>query len=166
MTIRALVLSSLVALAACGGLLPEDPADGPDAGTPGETESCTELVNGGEEIPETAGVVFFGPGGGTVADGTYHLTKFQIFSPGTVDPYVRRHTLRVTGTRVEVVTQKDGGPEERMTATMTTSGTNVTFAIDCPEAAEQSFGYTASETQFIHVIEGPGIKEVHTYTKQ
>ncbi|HSP78950.1 MAG TPA: hypothetical protein VLQ93_10495 [Myxococcaceae bacterium] len=149
------VLSSLVVLPSCGV------CTNPDTPSP-----CTELVNGGADIPETAGIVFFEPMGGAIAEGTYHLTKFEIFPPGTVDPYVRRHALRVTGNRIEVVTQKNGGEEVRRSGTFSTSGSTVSFTIDCPQPETHIFGYSASDTQFQHVITGPDIKEVHTYTRQ
>lgn len=131
-----------------------------------ETGACTDLVNGGDAIPETAGFVFFGPMGGEIADGTYHLTKFDVFAPGSVDPKSRRHTLRVTGDRVEVVTQTVGEPELRRTATMATEGSKITFTVDCPAPEVFSFSYTASPELFTHIIEGEGIKEVHTFTRQ
>ena len=164
-----LALAPLAALPACGGDGGDSTTDvaGTDvAGTDVAPGTCGTVVNGGEQVPETAGVVFFGPSGGTVADGTYHLTEFKVFPPGSVDPFLRRHALRVTGDHVEVVTQTDNGPEQRMTATMTLSGNTVTFDVDCPQPTSYSFGYTASETQFVHIIEGPDIKETHTYTLQ
>lgn len=137
-------------------------ADTPDIAS----GACNTLVNGGEQVPETAGVVFFSPMGGAVADGTYHLTEFKIFAPGSVDPFKRRHALRVTGNRVEIVTQKDNEAELRMNATMALSADTVTFTVDCPQPATFSFGYTASSTEFIHIVDEPGTKEVHTYTLQ
>lgn len=144
------------------GLSPDDSSSQPDV----PAGACTALQLGGAAVPETAGIVFFGPSGGTVRDGTYHLTEFRIFPPGTVDPFQRRHTLRVTGDRVEVVTQRDSEPEVRMTATMSLTGSTATFTTDCPGMTTYSFGYTASDTQFSHIIEGPDIKEVHVYTLQ
>lgn len=75
-------------------------------------------------------------------------------------------TLRVTGDRVEVVTQRDSEPEERMTATMSPAGSTATFTTDCPSMTTYSFGYTASDTQFTHIIEGPDIRDVHVYALQ
>jgi hypothetical protein len=168
-----LSLSAAALLPACGSIADLIPDAGgllvdagtTDAGT-GGGNGCTDLVNGGDNIPETAGFVFFGPSGGTIPDGTYHLTKFAIFEPGSVDPYLRRHALRVTGNKIEVVTQTDDGAEERSSGTFTTEGSKVTFTLDCPEPATHSFDYTASDTHFTHVIQGPDIKEVHTYEKQ
>lgn len=127
---------------------------------------CTDLVNASAPIPETAGGVFASPEGGAVADGTYVLTSFEIFPPGSIDPYQRRHTLRVTGDHIEIVTQTDQEPERRMSATMTLSGDQVQFAVDCPQATSYGFGYTATDTQFIHIVNEAGTKEIHTYTRQ
>lgn len=153
---------------ATGDSLDRAGADASDAAATADVPvgACNDLVNGGDMVPESAGVVFFGPMGGTVADGTYHLTEFKIFPPGSVDPHLRRHTLRVTGERIEIVTQRDGEGEVRMNATMAVTGDTVTFTVDCPQPSSYSFGYTTNDTQFIHIIDGPGIKETHTYTLQ
>ncbi len=150
--------------AATGGAATGGTATGGGAGA----ASCTDVTNTGTFVPETAGVgAFPAPTGGTIVDGDYELTKFEIFSPGSVDDYTRKETLQVAGLQLRAATQRDADPEARSSGTFTTTATEISAHFDCPVAQNvRVVGYTATPTQLIIIISGPGINEVHTYVKR
>lgn len=137
------------------------------SGTGGGTGACNTLVDIGSPVAETAGSGTFPTGhGGPFNEGTYVLTKYEIFPPGTVDAYQRKETLRVTGSKIEIVRQRDNDPEARISGTVTQSGNMLSFTQSCPPDQPVSVPYTSTAAEVHLIIASPGLNEVHTYTKQ
>lgn len=163
----ALLAVALPLAFACGGTGTETQTDS-DAGTQqtdaGQQQTgCGNVPNSGTDAPEVAGSgTMPAPQGGSIFDGTYYLTQFEIYPPGSVDPYKRRHALKFENGKVESVTSRDGSPEQRNSGTFTTSGTNLVMTIDCPGSGTVTKGYTATATEF-RMFEAD---EIHVYVKQ
>jgi len=146
---------------------PTDAGTATDVGTPTDAGGCNAVTLSAGNVPETAGAgAFPTPAGGTIADGTYQLTGFYIYPPGSIDAYRRRETLVISGGSVQSARQTDSGAIERNTGTFTTSGTNLVFSVTCPGAATVTLPYTASATTLRIFDISPGVNEVHEYTRQ
>lgn len=129
---------------------------------------CGTVTNVGMQVPETAGVgAYPTPTGGTLADGTYVLTKFEIYPPGSVDPFKRKQTLVIAGGKVDFVSQTDAEAEVRFGGDITVSGTKFTVAVKCPATTslEKPFSATAAEIK-IWETNGTTMNEIHTFTKK
>ncbi len=146
---------------------PTDTGSATDSGAPTDAGGCNAVTLSAGNVPETAGAgAFPTPAGGTIADGTYQLTGFYIYPPGSIDAYRRRETLVISGGSVQSARQTDSGAIERNTGTFTTSGTNLVFSVTCPGAATVTVPYTASATTLRIFDISPGVNEVHEYTRQ
>lgn len=150
-------------------------AQGGASGTAGSAQGgaagagqCTTLQNLGQYVPESAGVGDFPtPQGGAIPEGTFVLTKYEIYPPGSVDPYQRKSTLKITGSSVEMVEQKDNEPEQRSAGTFEVTGTaQGTLHVVCPSTADMPTSFTATATEFKLFVIKPGENEVHTFVKQ
>lgn len=145
-------------------------AEGGAAGTAGAAgaSACNTLQNLGQFVPETAGVGEFpAPQGGTLIDGTYVLTKYEIYPPGSVDAYQRKSTYRFTGGAIEMVEQKDTDPEMHVTGTFEVTGAaSGVLHATCPEVADRPASFTATPTEFKLFVIKSGMNEVHTFVKQ
>jgi hypothetical protein len=120
----------------------------------------------GAAVPEVRGVgTMPTPAGGTIADGTYHLTKWEIYPPGSVDAYMRTETWVISGGALQAVSHKDSDPDKRSAGTFSPSGSTLTLNVTCPGTATLSTTYTATPTT-IQFFETGSDQEVHTYTKQ
>lgn len=141
--------------------------DEPSPTTPAPTGACNTLTLGGTAVPETAG-----PGtqeigtGGTIIDGTYFLTTWYIYPPGSIDPFMRTETWKFSGGTVEVLAQKDSNPVVRASGTYIVSGNDITINVTCPSAQVLTGKYTATPTQFKAIEVSPSSNEVHIYVKQ
>ena len=129
--------------------------------------ACNTLSLGGSSVPETAGPGSMGTGaGGTIVDGTYFLTTWYIYPPGSVDPFTRKQTLKISGTTVELLMVKDSDPELRASGTYTVSGSEIIINLTCPSQQQLTGEYTATATEFKMIEASSGSNEVHVYTKQ
>lgn len=163
-TRRILTPLLLVLLASC------DPAAGDaDSGPTPATDAgsgCNTIAQAGSPVPEVAGAgTMPSPAGGVIADGTYVLTSFEIYPPGSVDPFQRTETFVFAGGTMESISRRDSGPEERRSATYSTSGTTWSVSLTCPGTQSVEFEYTATPTTFQIFEIGADTNEVHTYTK-
>lgn len=138
-----------------------------DSGAMTDAGGCNALTQSAGNVPETAGVgAFPTPAGGTIEDGTYQLTGFFIYPPGSIDAYRRRETLVISGGTVQSARQTDSGAIERNTATVTTSGTDLVLRVTCPASKTITVPYTATATTLRIFDISPGVNEVHEYTRQ
>lgn len=152
-------------LTACGPA----PAVSPDAGSGDDAgpTGCNAIASAGEPVPETAGAgAMPTPAGGAIADGTYVLTAWEIYPPGSVDAFQRRETFVFAGNTVESLSQKDAEPEQRRAGTYSTSGTTWSISLSCPVTQTVDLPYTATPTTLQIFEIGPDVAEVHTYTKR
>lgn len=157
-----LAISSLVT-AACGG---SDEEPGGGSGT--DPVDCGTHANDGQSVPEMAGVgAMPAAAGGTIVDGTYHLTGWEIYPPGSVDAYLRKQTWVIANGTLRSVSQNDSDPERRNGGTFTTSGTTMTLNVSCPQTGTISTEYTATPTSisFLQMDAVDG-NEIHIYTKE
>ena len=142
--------------AACGGSSAR-----PDAG-------CATIANVGDSILAMDGIgTPPTPMGGTIADGTYVLTKLEAFPPETTSPVFPFHkttTLEIAGSTMNVATLNDDNPAGiKGTATLTTSGTQLTITWVCGAGGTFDQGYTATPSELIFIIPPGGVE---TYSKR
>lgn len=135
-----------------GGTAPTDggttPEAGADTGTP--AGMCNTLDNGAPLVSEVAGVGAKPvPAGGAIVDGTYFLTKHEVFAPSTPDANTRKRTIKLSGTTFETHENDTGKPEKRLCGTFTTSGTNITFTVTSPMSMVATIPYTATATTYV-----------------
>lgn len=151
-----------ISLLVLSGCKKDDPAP---AATP--TGACNSLSFGGAFVPETAGTGTMGTGaGGTIVDGTYNLTTWSIYPPGSVDPYMRKQTIKITGTAIEFLSVRDNEAEQRASGTLTVSGNDIVILFTCPSTQGASAKYTATATELRMYEISSGTNEIHVFTKQ
>lgn len=139
-----------------------DSATATDAATGG----CNTLTSLGSQVAETAGSgTKPTPQGGTLADGTYVLTKHEVFPPSSPDANTRQRTFKFEAGKLEVVLSDANKPESRQSGTFTTSGTSINIAATCPQAGNAALPYTATGTTLI-MFDSANQDDVFTYTKQ
>ncbi|HVJ88668.1 MAG TPA: hypothetical protein VM580_02625 [Labilithrix sp.] len=125
--------------------------------------SCTTGTNGGSVISETAGVGEIPtPAGGTITDGTYVLTKHEVYPPGSPDENTRKRTMIFSGDSIQVIEDDPGRSPVRAAGTYTIDGSTLNVTITCPVADSATLSFTATATTFQTI----GEEDVFTYTKQ
>ena len=147
---------------------PPDAGPVPDSSVPGRDSggACNAVVNGASVVGETAAAgAIPPPAGGTIADGTYYLTKHEIFAPSTPDANSRKRTIVFAGNTVQTHENDTGRAPSQNSGTYTVSGSNITFTITCPISATVTIPYTATATTFATYAKSPD-SEIFTSTKQ
>lgn len=134
--------------------------------TGGASGACESSVQSPNDIPETQGTgTYPAPAGGTIADGTYYLTSFEVYAPGTADSHVRARAIVIEGSQLTTINVDDNAPAVISQGVVNTAGTNLDVTFSCPNAgANVQIGYTATATElWIHDTDEPNVQK---YTKQ
>ncbi len=120
-------------------------------GAGGSPGACTSLTSAGSAVPEAMGSGSAGtPAGGAVANGTYVLTGWTVYSPDTANTsQSRKLTLRITGTNFELQGIDANGATLNLAATATFSGTTSTITWTCGSTGTELQGYTVSNNQLL-----------------
>jgi hypothetical protein len=140
---------------------------GTDTGSPpddgGTGGACTDLTNLATPVNETMGVgTAPSPGGGQLTNGTYVLTRWDLYPPSTATPSVQHQiTFRIAGTHLDIALTNQDGSTLNATATFTTVGTNGTLTYTCGATGTFLEGYSAT-TSTLQLFSGTGT--VQTYT--
>jgi hypothetical protein len=127
---------------------------------------CNTLVNAAPVVSKTTNA---GPTpaatGGTIADGTYFLTRMDKWN-GITGANTHKETWVFSSGTIQVVTdnESDGGTKHA-SGTYATSGSTLTFTVTCPGAQTVSMPFTATATE-LTTINADDPNESHTYTKQ
>jgi hypothetical protein len=82
------------------------------------------------------------PMGGTLSDGTYHLSAWNVYSPATADADLHSATLRIAAGMFEVVV--DGAT--RQSGSVSTAGVVLTFTPSCPTTTATMKPFSANAT--------------------
>ncbi len=128
-------------------------------------DGCPSLAASPNMISETQmGSSYPTPAGGAIQDGTYYLSRFEVYAPATADEHVRNNRIDLKGGRMVVQTQNDSGAPTIMGGTATPNGTNLDVEIDCPSSSSASIPFTASGTELW--IFDPSEPNVQVYTRQ
>jgi hypothetical protein len=98
--------------------------------------------------------------GGPLADGTYHLTAWNVYSPAASDADLHSATLRIASGMFEIVV--DG--TARQSGSVSAAGVLLTFAPSCPTATPIMKPYTASGTTLS--LSTVSENRVETFTRQ
>lgn len=144
--IHALWLAPLCALLGCVELPIPIGDTGAELEPDTELEQCGPDDPSGTVAPETqASDAYPTPEGGTILDGVYDLVRFEIYSPASADDHQRQRRFVVSGDTIVAVNTDPGAAPEILGGTFTTDGTELKFAISCPESGEFSMPYTATQ---------------------
>lgn len=150
-----------------GGTTETGAPDGGQADTstpPVDSGKCNGVVNGASVIGEVAGTgTKPTPAGGTIVDGTYYLTKHEVFAPASPDANTRKRTIVFAGNTFQTHENDTGKNEVQLSGTFTTSGAAVTLTVTCPIMATTTIPYTATATT---IATFSASDDVFTSTKQ
>jgi hypothetical protein len=128
-------------------------------------QACNSVALLGSAVGQTSGTgAAPTPQGGTLVDGTWVLTKSEVYS-GTPDTSTSQITFTTAGGKAQVVV-KTATSVERVNYDMTVNGTSLTAKETCPGSSEYSYGFTATATEFTEFIAAGNATQVNTYTKQ
>jgi hypothetical protein len=146
---------------------------GSDTGTvvtdsaPAETgDPCTAVANTGASVSKTTNAV---PTpmmtGGTIVDGTYVLTKWDLYN-GETGTSTHKETFVFAAGKGQRVGSTDGGADKAIFFDYATSGTNaITLTLTCGGMGTVATTYSATATTF--VFASPSNKnQVQTFTKK
>jgi hypothetical protein len=133
-------------------------------------KSCNELAVLGSMVPETqqTGTMPV-PAGGTLEQGTYVLTGWDVYSPGTADTtFMRTITIEVTASGIDVVGNETTGNIFPRSMSYATAGSVITLTPTCPVAGTPDVtAYTATQGAgaTFRIIRAAQ-NRVETFTKQ
>jgi hypothetical protein len=101
---------------------------------------CNAVVNGApESTSSSVKAAAPAPTGGTIADGTYFQTEFNVYDPSSnasaPSPSGLKVTLVIKGNLMESVQELPDGSVDRFAETFLTSGTALNRTLTCPKSA-------------------------------
>lgn len=150
----------------------DDTATATDSGSPADADPADASFNPCAPVPNVGAtiskVTHAGAAptmtGGTIADGTYVLTAFDLYG-GATGTSTHKMTLVLKGGDAVHVDSKDGAADKITYVKYTTSGSSFTMSTSCGGSGSVTVGYTATATTFM--MNSPGMtNEVLTYTKK
>jgi hypothetical protein len=128
-------------------------------------EGCPSLDASPNVVSETQMTASYPtPAGGAVRDGTYYLSRFEVYSPAVADSHSRSNRLDIRGGRIVVQTQSDSGAAEIKGGSATASGTSLKLVLDCPSSVTATIPFTASETELWFF--DPAEPNIQVYARQ
>jgi len=147
-------LASAAALPACGN------NNNSSTGNP-----CGPLTNVGAAItPMSRAGSPPAMTGGTLVEGTYALTAWDLYN-GEHDSKTHQETFLYQGGMVTHVQSINGGVNQELGGSYSSSGNVFTWTITCPQPTSVSVQYTATPTTFMFIApDDPN--QLQTYTKQ
>ncbi len=169
---RVVVLACVGLVAGCGldlsqlGDLANKDKGGDDPGGVSQgIGNCDAAANVAQQLASTAD-----PGpppamtGGTIVDGTYAQTA-HVYYENDANSSNDAETLVFANGTVKQIASDNGGPDQIVGGTVTTSGNALTFTLVCPQALTIDGTYTATDTTFTF-IRSDDPDRVVTFTKQ
>lgn len=134
------------------------PADAsvPDAADSGSDAggACNSVVNGGGDV-QAASVKSAAPTatGGTIADGTYFQTEFNLYDPGSPAEAPAASgmisTLVIKGNSIESIIEFPDGSSETYSETFSVSGSKLMRNLTCPKTSQEpDAAYSVSGATF------------------
>lgn len=123
---------------------PMDAGPPPDTGGP----TCGSAALAGAPLPETETATYPTATGGTIADGTYVLTSYELWS-STAQPYTHRETLVIHGSTFERTQEHSLIGTTTTSGSLTTSGTDLTLDADCPAPMPETHRYIVSGSTLV-----------------
>ncbi|MFN7145250.1 MAG: hypothetical protein ACK4YP_15865, partial [Myxococcota bacterium] len=138
---------------------------GADTDTGGATDLCAPRDASTTTVSETqVNTAYPVPAGGAIADGTYDLVRFEVYTPATADDHARARRMVFEGDTVVAINVDDGAPQPILGGTWSTGGTDLSFAITCPTTGTVTLPYTASGDELW--LFDPEEPNVQVYTRQ
>src|SRR5690606_25739442 len=101
---------------------------GGGTGGGGDASLCDTVEPSTAVVSETQATTDLpAPAGGTIAEGSYFLSRFEIHSPATADGTTRARRIDIIGDQIRSTNVDDGGAPQVMGGTFSTAGTEITF---------------------------------------
>lgn len=118
-----------------GGAAPGGSAPGPSSS--GGGGSCNGLVASGPMITDQKSTALPALNGGPLTDGMYTLAKYEWFDNQST-LHQRRIVIQISngGRDIQYLWQRDQDPDQRMSATVFTSGSGITLRASCPAGTD------------------------------
>lgn len=154
-------LAMVVVLVGCGDEGDDDSAAPPTDDT-AAPDLCAAEAGSSTVVPETQrNDTYPAPAGGTVVDGTYDLTRFEVFAPATADDNTRVSRLIVDGDTLKMIDTDDG---KILGGTFVVSGETLQISVTCPEVSTIPMPFTAAGDElWLHDVTEPNLQ---VYVKQ
>jgi hypothetical protein len=139
-------LMAAVVLSGCGP--GTQPAPGSGAGGGGSDPNnvspppatsdgrCNDLTAAGGTIMDQIGTSMPALGGGTMADGSYVLTKYEWYTPNQLHTRTITMVISGGGRYGQYLWQRDSDPEQRVTVNIATSGDRIAMRAICPAGSD------------------------------
>jgi hypothetical protein len=123
-----------------------DPNDGSTgAATTGNPDLCASNDPSESPVSETQlDSPYPDPAGGEIVDGTYELTRFEIYAPATADDHIRRRRIIFDQGTLVSVNQDDADPVQVRGGTFSVSGAQLMVELSCPDEASAAVPFTVS----------------------
>ena len=149
-----------------------------DTGAPmpdvmGETSAgCNDLAQLGAEVFADRVAMPYPSAftGGTIAPGTYTLTKITEYTGAGgmtgKDTTAERQTLLIAGSSFNIVRKSGSAPEKRFTSSFTVAGSKATFVDSCPKPQTVTLDYSATATTLEQGLKVGSLAFTFTYTKK
>lgn len=106
--------------------------------------------------------------GGAIADGTYRLVEATLYThvggPAGPLPATLKATIAISGTTANVA-QDTAKSSDRLTATVVTSGANVTFTQTCPKGDTNTATYSGGTDLTLFLPNDKGQVVAYTYRR-
>lgn len=141
-------LAPCLALTACELPFPIDEDEDDEEWEEPPVDLCAPLESSTTPVEETqVNDAYPTPEGGTIRDGVYDLVQFDIYSPASADDNVRQRRFVVMGDTIVSISSDPGSSEEILGGTFVTEGTDLKFAIACPQSGDFVMPYTATDDE-------------------
>jgi hypothetical protein len=120
-----------------------------DRGTDsGSMSSCNAPALVGPEVPEQSTATYPMATGGTIADGTYVLTRYEVWSAATTTA-THRDIIHVSGARYERTTSHSALGTSSSSGMIVPAGMQVTLQDDCPGASSTTVSYVVNGSSLV-----------------
>jgi len=136
-----------------------------DASMDDAPQPCATLAPSPNTISETQMTTTYPtPMGGSIVDGTYYLSRFEIYPNASADSNTRANRLEIRGGILTSVNRSNNGAAEIKGGTVLASGTTLSVTITCPTAAVAAVMYTAAAGELW--LFDPSEPNVQVYSRQ
>jgi hypothetical protein len=134
--------------------------------------TCTGLLNCANKV-SVVQVAMTAPArtGGTIDDGIYYLTRFELFTgPGgptgpTGGFFRQTKRFSYSGTQLELVTESDIQAPTKLLGDVIANGTSLTYSYSCGGTGKQTFSYSVSADRKTLTVYAENGSNAGTYTR-
>jgi hypothetical protein len=134
-------------------------------GTGGAASLCDAVAPSPNTITETQMTAAYPtPAGGTITDGVYYLSRFEIYPDGTAGGNTRANRIDILGNELRSTNVTDGAAPVVLGAAFVANGSELSLSVSCPSTQSATVPFTATATELW--IFDPSEPNIQVYTKQ